>query len=80
MSIYKLKPAFQWLLRPQVKRLAQRGVTPNQITCFALAGSAAVGMVLCLFPWRGLFVLLPAWFFLRMAPTQIGRASCRERV
>lgn len=78
MSIYKLKPAFQWLLRPRVKRLAQGGVTPNQITCFALAGSAAVGVVLCLFPWRGLFILLPVWFFLRMALNAMDGMMARE--
>ncbi len=32
MSIYDLKPKFQNLLRPTVVKLAQRGITANQVT------------------------------------------------
>ena len=35
MSIYALKPKFQNLLRPIVKRLYQKGITANQVTLFA---------------------------------------------
>ena len=37
MSIYALKPKFQNLLRPLVRRLYQKGVTANQVTLAACA-------------------------------------------
>jgi len=39
MSIYALKPKFQNLLRPLVRRLYNRGVTANQVTLAACAVS-----------------------------------------
>jgi CDP-diacylglycerol---glycerol-3-phosphate 3-phosphatidyltransferase len=41
-SIYGLKPAFQNLLRPLVRGLANAGVTANQVTLTAMALSFAV--------------------------------------
>lgn len=35
-SIYQLKPAFQNLLRPLVRRLYQHGISANQVTLFAM--------------------------------------------
>ena len=68
MSIYALKPKFQNLLRPLVRRLYARGVTANQVTLFACAISIALGITLACFPTHAaLFLLLPLWFFLRMA-------------
>ena len=48
MSIYALKPKFQNLLRPLVRRLYQKGVTANQVTLAACAVSGAVGLLLSL--------------------------------
>ena len=48
MSIYALKPKFQNLLRPLVRRLYQKGVTANQVTLAACAVSVAVGLLLSL--------------------------------
>ena len=42
MSIYALKPKFQNLLRPLVRRLHARGTTANQVTVFACANCHTV--------------------------------------
>ncbi|WP_144107219.1 CDP-alcohol phosphatidyltransferase family protein [Paraburkholderia sp. BCC1886] len=79
MSVYALKPKFQNLLRPLVRRLAQAGVTANQVTVFAALGSIAVGLVAGFaFPNDRLFLLLPAWLFLRMALNAIDGMLARE--
>ena len=46
LTLYRLKPAFQSLLRPLVTRLARRGVTANVVTTAALLGSVALGALL----------------------------------
>ena len=48
-SIYQLKPAFQNLLRPLVRRLFANGTTANQITVLAGVGSLLVGLVIACF-------------------------------
>ncbi|NLD14541.1 MAG: CDP-alcohol phosphatidyltransferase family protein [Gammaproteobacteria bacterium] len=81
MSIYALKPAFQGLLRPLVKRLATRGITANQVTLLACGVSLLVGVLVCvavamdqlLFLWA-----LPLWFFVRMAFNAIDGMLARE--
>lgn len=79
MSIYQLKPAFQNLLRPLVKRLEQWGITANQVTLFACALSLFWGIILTLFSAiSGLFYLLPIWLFLRMALNAIDGMLARE--
>ena len=69
ISIYQLKPAFQNLLRPLVKRLAGAGVTANSVTLTTMLISIALSIWLY---WYGAsetqwFLLLPLWMFLRMA-------------
>lgn len=90
MSIYALKPRFQALLRPLVRLLSKRGVTANQVTLLACAVSVGVGLFLCILLlrpaagetrlWRGnvFFVLLPIWFFIRMALNAIDGMLARE--
>lgn len=79
MSIYQLKPAFQNLLRPLVKRLEQRGVTANQVTLFACGLSLLLGAILTLFSSvSSLFYLLPVWLFVRMALNAIDGMLARE--
>ena len=46
MTIYDLKPAFQNLLRPGCRALANAGVTANQVTVVALLISIVVGVLL----------------------------------
>ena len=50
MSIYELKPKFQQLLRPLVRRLYARGVTANQVTLFACLISVCFGIGFALAP------------------------------
>jgi len=80
LSLYELKPRFQALLRPTVRALADRGVTANQVTVLAAAGSVALGAVLT--AWGGairwLFLLLPVWFLLRMALNAADGMLARE--
>lgn len=79
MTLYDLKPRFQALLRPTVAQLAERGVTANQITLAAAAGSCLLGALLCLLPgWRFLFLLLPLWLVVRMALNAIDGMLARE--
>ncbi|CAM5770146.1 CDP-alcohol phosphatidyltransferase [Labrys miyagiensis] len=79
MSLYALKPRFQALLRPQATRLAAAGRTANQVTLAAAAGSLLVGLgVAALSDLRILFLLLPAWLFIRMALNAIDGMLARE--
>ena len=78
MSIYGLKPKFQGLLRPLVKRLFEAGATANQVTIFACVISITLGALLCARPEPALFLLIPAWFFLRMAFNAIDGMLARE--
>jgi len=68
ISIYKLKPKFQQLLRPILDRLHRLGVTANQITIAAILLSLLIGIAF----WFAnevpyLFLALPIGLFLRMA-------------
>lgn len=79
MSIYSLKPRFQALLRPLVRRLAAWGVTANQVTVAAALVSIALGIWLCLEPQRPrLFLLMPLWMLLRMACNAVDGMLARE--
>jgi CDP-diacylglycerol--glycerol-3-phosphate 3-phosphatidyltransferase len=79
MTIYDLKPKFQAFLRPIVLSLAKRGITPNQVTMFAMLLSIAVGVVIALTggaKWILLFV--PLFMFLRMALNAIDGLLAKE--
>ncbi|MCL9782970.1 CDP-alcohol phosphatidyltransferase family protein [Vibrio sp. S4M6] len=79
MSVYRLKPAFQNLLRPGVRYLYHCGVTANQVTLVAMLVSLLVAGVLCIptlsTKW---FLLLPIWMLLRMALNAIDGMLARE--
>ncbi len=78
-SIYELKPAFQARLRPLVIRLARSGVTPNQVTAFALLLSLVGGLLIYLMPQaRWPLLLLPVILFVRMALNAIDGMLARE--
>lgn len=78
-SIYQLKPAFQNLLRPLVRRLHHAGVTANQVTLAAAGLSVLLGLVLAgNAAQRSLFLLVPLWLFLRMALNAIDGMLARE--
>ena len=77
-SIYDLKPLFQNMLRPCVKRLAAKAVSANQVTIFAAAGSLVLGILTSLFPNDFFLALLPLWLFIRMALNAIDGMLARE--
>ena len=79
MSIYELKPAFQGLLRPLVRALYAAGCTANGVTLATCVLSVALGAVLCIYSEvRWLFLLLPVFFFVRMALNAIDGMLARE--
>lgn len=78
-SIYQLKPRFQALLRPLVRRLHARGVTANQVTLAAAAVSVLLGALIAAFAgYLWLFALIPLWMLLRMALNAIDGMLARE--
>src|SRR6266550_785524 len=78
-TLYALKPAFQARLRPLADRLAQAGVTANQITLLAAALSVATGLVVAsLSGYRAVFLLMPLVLFARMALNAIDGMLARE--
>jgi CDP-diacylglycerol--glycerol-3-phosphate 3-phosphatidyltransferase len=78
-SIYQLKPRFQNLLRPYVARGAAAGVTANQVTAAAMAGSLAIGfLVLGIGGFRPAFLLISLWLPLRMALNAVDGMLARE--
>lgn len=79
VSIYQLKPAFQGLLRPLVRRLAASGVTANAVTLAATVLSLAVGTCIALWPGRAwLLLALPGFLFVRMALNAVDGMLARE--
>lgn len=79
MTIYDLKPAFQNLLRPVCRRLANAGITANQVTLTALFLSLVCGAALASFPSaRWAAILVPVWLFVRMALNAIDGMLARE--
>ncbi len=78
-SVYDLKPKFQALLRPLMRRIADLGLTPNAVTLVAIVGSIAVGAAVSFAKSRTvLLLLLPAWLFVRMALNAIDGMMARE--
>ncbi|KAA2238269.1 CDP-alcohol phosphatidyltransferase family protein [Salinarimonas soli] len=78
MTLYAVKPMFQACLRPLTARLAAAGVTANQVTIAAAAGSCLVGLLVAIVPVQGMFMLLPAWLLVRMALNAIDGMLARE--
>jgi CDP-diacylglycerol--glycerol-3-phosphate 3-phosphatidyltransferase len=79
LSIYQLKPHFQNLLRPGVKRLHDRGVSANQVTLAAASISLLLGILLAtLHRHAWLFALIPLWMLLRMALNAVDGMLARE--
>lgn len=79
VSIYQLKRRFQDLLRPRCNRLAQRGVTANQVTGWAMLLSMLLGLLLWISGGaRWVLILIPVWLFIRMALNAIDGMLARE--
>lgn len=78
-TLYDLKPRFQARLRPMTARLAQAGVTANQVTVAALLLSILGGVLVAeapASPWP--LLLYPPLLFLRMALNAIDGMLARE--
>ena len=68
MTIYDFKPKFQALLRPLVQKLHKKGVSPNQITIFALLLSFFGGLVVYMAQDNFLLLIaIPFIMLIRMA-------------
>jgi CDP-diacylglycerol--glycerol-3-phosphate 3-phosphatidyltransferase len=79
ISIYELKPKFQNLLRPLVKKLATIGVTANQVTIFAMILSIVTGLIIYTFSSNPIvFLIVPIILFVRMALNAIDGMLARE--
>lgn len=78
-TIYDLKPKFQALLRPFCMRLADAGVTANQVTLIACGLSLAHGAAHLTQPGANwVLILLPVILFVRMAFNAIDGMLARE--
>jgi CDP-diacylglycerol---glycerol-3-phosphate 3-phosphatidyltransferase len=79
MSLYAVKPRFQDLLRPVVRRLAAAGVKANQITVAAAVGSIVCAAIVAWFAAHPtIFLLVPVWLFVRMALNAVDGMLARE--
>lgn len=80
MSIYKLKPAFQSLLRPFMLFLRRANITPNQLTLAAVLFSVSMGVWIFLGgPHNGHpYLFLPLFLFCRMALNALDGMMARE--
>ncbi|MDR2614916.1 MAG: CDP-alcohol phosphatidyltransferase family protein [Candidatus Accumulibacter sp.] len=80
ISLYRLKPAFQNLLRPLVRRLAAGGVTANGVTLLAMIVSLLLGLWLHLLAGAvpALYLIVPPWMLLRMALNAVDGMLARE--
>lgn len=79
MTVYDLKPAFQDLLRPVCRALADRGITANQVTIAALVLSMLAGLSVWFSSaafWS--LILIPFVLFVRMALNAIDGMLARE--
>lgn len=80
ISVYKLKPAFQKMLRPVVQFLANHHITANQITITAFVLSCLLGA--SLYVWRSnhlwICIILPIFLFIRMALNALDGMLARE--
>ena len=78
MTLYRLKPGFQNLLRPVARWLHGRCISANQVTLAALLLAVAMGGALALWPGSATLLLLPPVLFLRMALNALDGMLARE--
>jgi CDP-diacylglycerol--glycerol-3-phosphate 3-phosphatidyltransferase len=77
-SIYSLKPGFQRMLRPLVKRLARMGVSANQITIAAIILSLGAGLLIACLRRSSALLMLPPVLLVRMALNAMDGMLARE--
>jgi CDP-diacylglycerol---glycerol-3-phosphate 3-phosphatidyltransferase len=67
ISIYKLKPWFQQLLKPLLEMLYKAGVSANAITWSGILLSTVAGVLFWIHPYGNIFLLIPVVLLVRMA-------------
>jgi len=78
-SIYDIKPKFQNLLRPVVKKMAKVGITANQVTVTTFLFSFLVGGLIVLFHHNEkILFIVPITMFVRMALNAIDGMLAKE--
>lgn len=79
ISIYKIKPLFQNLLRPILRKLYKMKVSANQITISALVLSLIISIMFWYADtYKILWLVLPIGLFLRMALNALDGMMARE--
>lgn len=79
MGIYAVKPRFRQLLRGTAKGLANRGVTPDQVTTAGVVASGLGAAALWLGGrWRGAFAAVPVLAFARTAANALDGLVAEE--
>ena len=79
MSIYQLKTAFQNLLRPLCKSMADKGITANQVTLAAMLLSLLAGLFIYFNASSAVpLIILPLILFVRMGLNAIDGMLARE--
>lgn len=78
-TVYDIKPLFQQLLRPFVKKIFVCGITPNQITLFTLVFCFVYAAILSVFVTSTVILALyPIVLLLRMALNAIDGILAKE--
>ncbi len=79
ISVYQLKPKFQKLLRPIVKKLYSLNITANQVTISAMLLSMIIGFIVWYFSYNSfIYLILPVFLFIRMALNAIDGILAKE--
>ena len=78
ISVYKLKPKFQALLQPLLKRLHQWGVSPNLLTLLGILLSVAMGIYAFYGNRHLALILLPLVLLVRMALNALDGMMARQ--
>jgi CDP-diacylglycerol--glycerol-3-phosphate 3-phosphatidyltransferase len=78
ISVYQLKPRFQALLQPVLRRLRNWGFTPNSLTIIAFLLSLAMGCYSFYGERQIALYLVPAFLLLRMALNALDGMMARQ--
>lgn len=78
ISVYQLKPRFQALLQPVLRRLRNWGITPNSLTILAFLLSLAMGCYSFYGERQIALFLVPVFLLLRMALNALDGMMARQ--
>jgi CDP-diacylglycerol--glycerol-3-phosphate 3-phosphatidyltransferase len=77
ISVYRIKPKFQHLIKPVMEFLHRKKFTPNHVTLLALFGSMLTGVYVYLNEGWVYLVVVPLYLFIRMALNAIDGMMAR---